>query len=66
MDPLGTISALFSIVKYLRDVADKVQQNREECKRLADHAEAVLALIETEVARGISADVAGRLGKLKR
>ena len=66
MDPLSIVTTLYSVVKFLRDTADKVQQNRQECIRLADHAENVLVFIEDEVKRGVSEDVLARLSKLKR
>ena len=66
MDPLSIVSNLYSVVKFLRETADKVQPNRHECLRLAYHAENVLVIIEDEVRRGVSEDMLARLSKLKR
>jgi hypothetical protein len=45
MDPLPVLTA---VVKYLYQAAEKVQHNGEECRRLANHAHAVLTLIQSE------------------
>jgi hypothetical protein len=62
---MEAISALAHVVIYLRDAAEQVQDNREECLRLADHTDALLALIRVEVERGVVVvDVDGRLRNL--
>lgn len=66
MDPLDPLTSLIGVIRYLRDVAEKVQQNREECRRLAAHANDVLRLVEIEIRNGASVDVLSRLEKLTR
>jgi hypothetical protein len=65
-DPVGIITTILAVIGYIRAAADKVEQNREQCYRLATHAEAVLALIKEETENVPSADVLKRLGKIKR
>jgi hypothetical protein len=65
MDPIGAITALLGVVNYLRTASDKIKQNREECHRLANHAEAILRLIEVEIRNGAPVDVIQRLTKVK-
>jgi hypothetical protein len=65
-DPIGIISTIISVIGYIRTAADKVEQNRDECIRLGDHAEDVLRLIKEEIKNGASIDVERRLLKLKR
>jgi hypothetical protein len=66
VDPVGIITTIIKVIGYIRTAADKIEQNREECRCLANHAEDVLGLIKGEVGGGASADVLGRLSKLKR
>jgi hypothetical protein len=66
MDPLHTITALYSAVQYLRAASEKIKQNREECNRLADHIETILTLIEAEVKNGLPADAVQRLDEVKK
>jgi hypothetical protein len=65
-DPVGIITAIFSIIGYIRNAADKVQQNREECRRLATHTEDVLTLIKEEIEKGISSEALKRLNQLQK
>jgi hypothetical protein len=45
MEPLTVLTV---VVKYLYRAAEKVQHNGEECRRLANHTQAVLTLIQSE------------------
>jgi hypothetical protein len=63
---MDLLTPCIHVVRYLRDVAKSIQQNREECLRLADHADEVLGLIDTEIKNGASSDIPPRLKKLKR
>ena len=66
MDPLGTAQAVLKAIEYLRSIVDKVKQNKEECKRLCDHASSIMALVQAECTDGVPAKLAARLGKLER
>jgi hypothetical protein len=66
MDPLSILSTLISVTKYLQGVSDKVQQNRDECQRLAIHARDVFAMIEVEIRDGYKkVEMLSQLEKLK-
>lgn len=64
MDPLGIATTLVSLARHLGDVAEKVQQNREECRRLSKHAQEVAGLVDQEYKSGAPSDLQGRLAKL--
>ena len=66
MDPLSVVTTLISVTQYLITIAEKVQQNREECKRLAKHADDVVRLIQTECKDGVPSDLEARLVKLSK
>jgi hypothetical protein len=46
MDPLGTITTVISVINYLVNAANKIQQNRTECLALGDHARALIAVLQ--------------------
>jgi hypothetical protein len=68
MDPftVTVLSTLASVINYLYAASEKVQQNREECRRLATHTDVVLKLIKGEIDRGVSPALLERLHSLKR
>ena len=66
MDPLGVVTTLISLTRYLITVAEKVQQNSEECKCLAKHADEVVQLIQSECKDGVPDDLEARLIKLSK
>ncbi|TFK52892.1 kinase-like protein [Heliocybe sulcata] len=49
MDPISLIHTIISVGLYVKGVADKVQQNREECERLSTHISEVLDFIEEQL-----------------
>lgn len=66
MDPLGTLTSIFGLASALIAVVDKVQQNREECRRLATHVCKVALLIQGKCVHGLPQDVKMRLVNLSR
>lgn len=66
MDPLGSITALASVVSYLLDVAAKVQQNRAECLALGTHAQSLLVLLQAKRRETLPEDVNVQLSPLIR
>ena len=65
MDPVGTTQAVLSAINYLWTAAERVKENREECKRLCTHARSTVALIE-EHAGTMSPALRGRLEAFER
>jgi hypothetical protein len=66
MDPLGILTCLVGVAQYIYNASETVQQNKEECRRLAIHANAVFRLIQSEIDRGVSPDLLEKLQHLKR
>lgn len=67
MDPISIVTNLIGLAQYLNEVAEQVQQNREECEAFTQHAQAVLELIQSECERGnIPRNLVQRLEKLER
>ena len=66
MDPVGTVQAVISAINYLYQVASKVKENRQECRRLCSHARSMLDLIQTECKDGIPNRMQPRLAKLAK
>ena len=66
MDPVGTLVSLVSAVNYLYEASEKVQQNKEECRRFAAHANDVFMMIQGEIDDGISPRLLEKLQRLKR
>lgn len=64
MDPLGTLTTLASVVGYLLDVAQKVQQNRAECVALGQHSHALLVLLKNREAKTLPLDLHEQLRPL--
>ena len=61
MDALAVVTTLVGVTRYLIEVVDKVQQNREECKRLAEHADEVVRFIHKNYKTGLPKDLELRL-----
>ena len=53
MDPLSFVTVLVKVTGCLVEVVEKVQQNREECKRLAEHADEVVRFIHKKYNDGM-------------
>lgn len=64
MDAIAVVTTLVGVTRYLIEVVDKVQQNREECKRLAEHADEVVQFIHKNYKAGLPKDLELRLVNL--
>jgi hypothetical protein len=61
MDPIGATTALVDALRYLKEVADKVKENKERCQQLAEHGETVVKKLEEQCKGGIPPDLDAHL-----
>ena len=52
-EPISILTTILAVANYLLAVADKVQQNRDELRRLATHAKTLVKLVEREVGKDV-------------
>lgn len=66
MEPLGALTTLVGQTRYLVDIAETMQQNKEECKRLVKHADEAVGLVQNECVEGVPVDLDLKLVKLSK
>ena len=66
MDAVGTTQAVIGAINYLWTAAAKVKENTEECKRLCDHAQSTISIIQDEYSQDIPDTLRVRLRHLEK
>ena len=56
VEPLSILTTVLAVANYLLAIADKVQQNRDELRRLAPHSKTLVKLVQREVGKDVRAE----------
>jgi len=64
MDASSALSALASVIKYLYQLAEQAKQNKEECKRLATHADTLYRSLDSQSRPNMPEDLVKRIQRL--
>ena len=56
VEPLSILTTVLAVANYLLAIADKVQQNRDELRRLATHSKTLVKLVQREVGKDVRAE----------
>lgn len=63
---IAIVAMLAGVVKDLHNIANKVQENQEQCLRLCLHINSILDVLEEECKNGPPPMLAKRIMKLSR